>query len=189
VGTKLQDASAAFSRVARDFQAVIDLQAELARIGDIESAAENTSRRLAQAQADLSEAKGQLEKAKADTLRAADEARQKIEGAEAEKLTLIESGRKEVEKMISEATSTINAELAENIAACDAMLKKTEEAIENRRKKDAEEAEARATKLASLKAKVDETNKLLVERTGQLEAVEKRLAEVHQSVGQTLAGA
>lgn len=182
MGTKLQNAADALQRMARDYQAVIDLAGELGRIGDIEAARDTTQRQLEQTRIDLSAEMERLGGARESLLKATDEAAEKLRSADAERTAMMDLALEEAQSLRNRAADEADQMRRAGRAEAEATVKAAKDAAEAMRVKDASAAEERLAELAELSKKIDEARETLAQRNAALELIEKRLAEVHEGV-------
>lgn len=182
MGNKLQNAADALQRVARDYQAVIDLAAELGRIGNVEEAGETASRRLAQARSDLDAVTKYLQEAGHNLDIAKDDARELIRSANEEAGKIIHGAQDEAAKKHSEAVYLANEETKAAREQAAAIVAAARTDVEAMRATHDDAMKRRSEDLAAIELDIKNASERLNKKQAELEVVEARLASIHEGV-------
>lgn len=182
MGNKLQNAADALQRVARDFQAVIDMGSELGRIGNIEEAADTASRRLAQARADLEAATKKLQEVQYSLGVAEDEAKELMRSANEEAGKIIQGAQDAAAKKHSEAVFLANEETKSAREQAASIVAAARTDVEAMRATHDDLVKRRADELAAIELDIKNAEERLNKKQGELEVVEARLASIHEGV-------
>lgn len=182
MGNKLQNSADAMQRVARDYQAVIDMAAELSRIGNVEEAGETASRRLAQARVDLDAVTKKLQQAEYDLDIAKDDAKELIKSATEEARKIIQGAQDDAAKKHSEAVYLANEETKAAREQAAAIVAAARMDVEAMRAAHEEEMKRRAGDLAAIELDIKNAEERLNKKQAELEVVEARLASIHEGV-------
>lgn len=182
MGNKLQNAADALQKVARDYQAVIDLAAELGRIGNIEAAEETSNRRLAQARADLDAVTKKLDAAERNLVAIHDEAKEEIQTAKREAGKIITSAQDAAAQKHSEAVYLANEETKAAREQAARIVAEARTDVEAMRATHEDRARERSDELARLDEAIKKLTETLTQRQADLAAIEARLASIHEGV-------
>jgi chromosome segregation ATPase len=182
MGNKLQNAADALQKVARDYQAVIDLAAELGRIGNIEAAEEIANRRLAQARSDLNDVTKKLEESRYVLSMSTDEVAEKIRSANDEAAKIIASAQDAAAQKHSEAVYLANEETKAAREQAARIIAEARTDVEAMRATHEDRARERADELEKLDEAIKKLTETLTQRQADLAAIEARLASIHDGV-------